>query len=114
MSFRRDKQQVADARRWRTFVDAQVELIHALGLDTAVVRSRAHFIDFLEHGYLDHHRQEPSATSSWTFSHGQLERLADLSADYFGEFGEPFDPTALGNLRYHALMRQLIEARRSP
>jgi hypothetical protein len=107
MAFRLTEDRVNDERRWRTFVKVQAERIRAIGLGAPVTQSQAHFLDFLEHGYLDHH-EDPTATSSWSFDDARLMKLVDLCAAYFNEFGGSFSPMALPHVMYHEALRERL------
>ena len=111
MAFRRTKQDATDGRRWRAFTAVHGDAIRTMGLGVAVAGSQEHFVDFLEHGYLDHHG-DPAATSSWSYDDARLMKLVDLRAAYFGEFGNAFAPMALPHVRYHEALNDRL--RRSP
>jgi hypothetical protein len=82
MAYRRDSQKALDWRRW--LLKNQM-ILESCGIPAAVLKDEAHWWDFLDHGFLDHH-EDPSQFKLENLSENQLHELhrfldAELSAD---------------------------------
>ncbi len=60
MSFRRSKQDSGRSRAWRHFLAENRELLARSGVPLRIHESMELWEDFLMHGFLDHHPDEPS------------------------------------------------------
>ncbi len=109
MSFRRNKKSVKRHARWKDFCRTHSECIHQIGLVDAIISDEGRFLDFLEHGYLDHHHDDLSSTTSWKFTHTQMMLFVTLIACYFVEFEEYFLPIALHHALYQKMLCERLE-----
>jgi hypothetical protein len=81
MSFRRSKQRALESYRWRQFVEQNSARLEASGLPLLIYQSQEMFLDFLIHGYIDHH-EDPTRFSVMKLSSFELDLLADIIVDY--------------------------------
>jgi len=56
MSFQRSKKATLEKLRWAAFCEGNKAIIESTGLPLEYVLDEEYFIDFLMHGYIDHHR----------------------------------------------------------
>ena len=55
MGFRRKKSDVTRQRQWKNFLTSNQIIIEQAGLPETVTETLDRFLDFLMHGYIDHH-----------------------------------------------------------
>jgi len=93
MSFRKNTKDERDERlKWNRFCDANKDLIQQIGLTTPTIETDERFIDFLMHGYIDHHDD----WSKYTVSKMDAEqyKLFKLLIDKYFEAGY-YDPSLM-------------------
>jgi hypothetical protein len=87
MAFRRSREQAERQRAWDRFRQRHVDEIRRIGLTEPVVRTRERFVDFLMHGYIDHH-DDPSGFSVHQVSDEQHALLVEFANRFMAEFGQ--------------------------
>jgi hypothetical protein len=60
MGYRKSKNNVHEKKLWDEFIDENKKLILSTGLPLAYIEQKEMFLDFLMHGYIDHHEDEHS------------------------------------------------------
>lgn len=91
MSYRRHSEK---ERRWNTFRDANLALAGAAGLPEGYLGKEEIFLEFLDHGHLDHH-EDPSRFEISTISPDQHQSFLLLVRNYFSAGFPYFTPMAL-------------------
>ncbi|MCP3928962.1 MAG: hypothetical protein GY705_07665 [Bacteroidetes bacterium] len=102
MSYRKNKNR---NQKWRKFKNNNQELIIATGMPDIVTKSEDHFLDFLMHGYLDHHEDLGEFTSD-QISDEQYVSFKELVDRYFANGNECFSVIALRANDYIALNKK--------
>jgi hypothetical protein len=74
MSFRRDK---SKTQLWRKWLLQNQDTLNACGLPSLIFQDEAHWWDFLEHGYLDHH-EDSSHFKISHLSRAEIQMLRDF------------------------------------
>jgi hypothetical protein len=98
MSFRQSKShRHVDDRAWRAWLSHNAAALKAIGLPPEVTLSWAHWIDFLQNGYLEWHPESNTGFAFDQLSAGQMRDLLTV-LDASPEFAaEPMS----GWLRHH-------------
>ena len=94
MTYRRSPHKLAAARAWDRFVSANAQIIAASGIPNGYLASVDHFDDFLMHGCLAHHPDDPDFQIE-SMSTDQYAMLVLLVESYFAAGYEWFTPAAL-------------------
>ena len=87
MSFRRNGEKADCQRTWERFCEDQMDRIQLIGLPDPVVSTQDRFVDFLMHGYIDHHF-DPMGYSVHQMSDEQNEAFGHLVNNYIERFGD--------------------------
>jgi hypothetical protein len=80
-------------RRWQTFRDQQRALINESCMPEAYVEKESMFLDFLMHGYIDHH-SDTRWFSVEDMSSAEHQAFENLAREYFRSGYEYFQPMA--------------------
>ena len=87
MAFRRNREVASQRRDWDRFCQDHIDEIRRIGLTEPVIRTRERFVDFLMHGYIDHH-DDPSGYSVHQMWDEQHRLLAEFTSRFMAKFGE--------------------------
>jgi hypothetical protein len=87
MAFRRNREQAERQRAWERFRQQHIDEIRRIGLTETVTRTQERFVDFLMHGYLDHH-DDPSGFSVHQMWDEQHALLVEFTNRFMAEFGQ--------------------------
>ena len=83
-------------RRWKIFRDQHRALINGSRLPEAYIEKQPMFIDFLMHGYIDHHA-DPRRFTVEDMSPGEYQAFESLVREYFRSGFGYFQPTAFSS-----------------
>ena len=97
MPYRKRKEKFYNKKRWKLFVDENKEFFQNAGLPLSIIEDEEYWIDFLMHGYLDHH-ENPLRFNVKQLNEKQYNILKELVCKYFGVGFSYFSPIALSSL----------------
>lgn len=81
LSFRRAKETALEAKRWIDFLSRNDKSLATIGIPRSIYASHEMFVDFLMHGYIDHHADLTRFSVGELSSNGR-DLLTDVIANY--------------------------------
>ena len=97
-----------DNLEWKKFKQEQSSLIESSGLPLDYTQKESIWIDFLMHGYIDHHKDEIGYSVD-SMNKREYENFKELINKYFESGFEYFVPMALSNLKEQNVLREKYE-----
>lgn len=107
MGFRnRNNNKIRQAERdWRAWIEGRQDLVRLAGLPSTVTDTEDRFVDFAQHGWVDHH-EDPYAFQSDDLDTDQYAAYRDLIEAYFADGRGCFSAIALQADDYVALNKK--------
>lgn len=108
MKFSKSSNNKSDRLNWKKFRQEQSRLIETSGLPLDYLENENLWIDFLMHGYIDHHPDSIRFTvdDMNELEYDHFKRLIDAYFSYGFEF---FTPMALSSLNEQGILREKYE-----
>lgn len=100
-----------DNLKWKKFKQEQSSLIESSGLPLDYTQKESIWIDFLMHGYIDHHKDEIGYTVE-EMAKNEYENFKKLIDKYFQSGFDYFIPMALSNLEEQNVIREKYELKK--
>jgi hypothetical protein len=108
MSYRKRKESFYDKKRWKSFIEENKEWFQNVGLPLSISEDEEYWVDFLMHGYLDHH-ENPLRFNVKQLNEKQYSILKELVFKYFSAGFSYFTPIALSSLDQNEIRRNFAK-----